>query len=202
MMRATAERSSNIATHQRRTLPAPLPANSLTPAPHNAVRRKASCACGGGCPRCRSRSSVQTKLNISAPGDRFEREADGAAARVMDSTAAHSLRRKPAPESGAGVAEAPDFVRQLGPGRPLDAGARDFFEPRFGRDFGGVRVHADGRAAESAREFDAQAYTVGRDVVFDAGRYAPETPAGRQLLAHELAHVAQNESRGASPTRA
>ncbi len=204
MMLATAERSSDIAAHLGRMRPAPLPevaagpTNSLTPAPHDVVRRKASCACGGGCPHCRSQQPVQTKLNVSAPGDRSEREADGTAARVMDSQAAPTLRRKPAPDTGAGVVEAPDFVRQLGPGRPLDAGTRDFFEPRFGQDFGGVRVHADGRAAESAREFDAQAYTVGRDVVFDAGRYAPETPAGRGLLAHELAHVAQNESRGAS----
>jgi hypothetical protein len=82
------------------------------------------------------------------------------------------------------------------PGQPLDAATRRFMEPRFGHDFGGVRVHADGRAAESARAVNARAYTVGRDIVFEAGHYAPQTPAGRQLLAHELTHVAQQSGGG------
>jgi hypothetical protein len=65
-------------------------------------------------------------------------------------------------------------------------------ESRFGADFSGVRVHDDARAAESARAVDAHAYAVGRDVVFAAGRYAPGTPAGDRLLAHELAHTLQD----------
>lgn len=64
-------------------------------------------------------------------------------------------------------------------------------EPRFGHDFSEVRVHADARAAESARAVNALAYTVGRDVVFDTDRYAPATAGGRMLLAHELTHVVQ-----------
>ncbi|MFL5801675.1 MAG: DUF4157 domain-containing protein [Roseiflexaceae bacterium] len=76
-------------------------------------------------------------------------------------------------------------------GQPLDAGARAFMEPRFGRDFSGVRVHTGARAAESARAMHALAYTVGRDVVFGAGQYAPATLAGQRLLAHELAHTIQ-----------
>jgi hypothetical protein len=64
-------------------------------------------------------------------------------------------------------------------------------ESRFGRDFSKVRVHADLKAAESARAVNALAYTVGRDVVFGAGQYTPSTREGRQLLAHELAHVLQ-----------
>lgn len=94
--------------------------------------------------------------------------------------------------SGATVSD--DFMRSLGPGEPLDAGARDFFEPRFGYDFGGVRVHSDARSAESAHALNASAYTVGSDVVFGAGEYAPSSRAGRQLLAHELAHVVQQTS--------
>ena len=66
-----------------------------------------------------------------------------------------------------------------------------YFEPRFGRDFSGVRVHTDSRAAASARRLNARAYTLGQDVVFDAGQFAPETQEGRRLLAHELAHVVQ-----------
>ena len=83
------------------------------------------------------------------------------------------------------------------PGQPLDASARSFMEPRFGHDFSGVRVHADDRAATSARAVNALAYTVGRDVVFGAGQYAPGTIAGKRLLAHELTHVVQ-QSRAAS----
>jgi hypothetical protein len=64
-------------------------------------------------------------------------------------------------------------------------------EPRFGHDFSGVRVHTDRKAAESARAVNAEAYTVGRDVVFGAGRYAPGTGEGHRLIAHELAHVLQ-----------
>lgn len=101
------------------------------------------------------------------------------------------LQRRP-----GGVAEpstVPPIVHEaLGsPGRPLDAKTRAFFEPRFGHDFGRVRVHADAKAAESARAVGALAYTVGRDVVFGADRYAPRTSTGRQLLAHELTHVVQ-----------
>jgi outer membrane protein OmpA-like peptidoglycan-associated protein len=64
-------------------------------------------------------------------------------------------------------------------------------EQRFGADFSGVRVHDDARAAESARAVDAHAYTVGSDLVFGAGRWAPGTAAGDRLLAHELAHTLQ-----------
>ncbi len=64
-------------------------------------------------------------------------------------------------------------------------------EPRFGRDFSQVRVHDDGRAAHSAKAVGALAYTVGNNVVFGSGQYAPETPHGRELLAHELTYVVQ-----------
>ena len=69
-------------------------------------------------------------------------------------------------------------------------------EPRFGQDFSGVRVHTDDKAAASARAVNARAYTVGRDVVFGAGRYVPGTKAGKELLAHELTHVAQQTVSG------
>jgi GH24 family phage-related lysozyme (muramidase) len=76
-------------------------------------------------------------------------------------------------------------------GRPLDAATRAFMEPRFGHDFSRVRVHTDVPAADSARAVDALAYTVGHQVVFGTGQYAPATTAGQRLLAHELAHVVQ-----------
>jgi hypothetical protein len=76
-------------------------------------------------------------------------------------------------------------------GQPLDPGIRSFMEPRFGHDFSRVRIHADGSSAEAAAAVEAHAFTVGRDVVFASGRYAPNTRAGQRLLAHELAHVVQ-----------
>jgi hypothetical protein len=66
-------------------------------------------------------------------------------------------------------------------------------EPRFGHDFSGVRVHTDAKSAESARAVNAMAYTVGQDVVFASGQYVPQAGAGRWLLAHELAHVIQQQ---------
>lgn len=66
-------------------------------------------------------------------------------------------------------------------------------EQRLGHDFGNVRVHSDAQAAESAQALGAKAYTVGRHVVFDAARYAPQTAEGQRLMAHELAHVAQQQ---------
>ena len=78
-----------------------------------------------------------------------------------------------------------------GSGAPLDRGVRSYMEPRFGADFGGVRIHAGSEAAGSARALNARAFTVGRHVVFGAGEYRPESDAGRRLLAHELTHVVQ-----------
>lgn len=95
-------------------------------------------------------------------------------------------------------------IRSLrGGGQPLSEADRSFFEPRFGQDFSQVRIHTDGQAAETARAVNARAFTVGRNVVFEAGQYAPETIIGRRLLTHELTHVVQQSalpSHGATPT--
>ena len=80
---------------------------------------------------------------------------------------------------------------------PIQEPVRAQMETRFGADFSAVRIHVNATAAESARTIGAAAYTVGRDIVFSAGRYQPHGSAGRQLLAHELAHVVQ-QSRGGS----
>ena len=101
------------------------------------------------------------------------------------------LQRKAA--GGTGPAIAPPSVHEVlrSPGQPLDRDARSFFEPRFGHDFSKVRVHADEKAIQSAHDVNALAYTVGNNVVFGNSRISPRTNAGRQLLAHELAHVVQ-----------
>jgi hypothetical protein len=79
------------------------------------------------------------------------------------------------------------------PGQPLDSETRAFMEPRFGSDLSGVRVHTDRKAAESAAAVNALAYSVGRHVVFASGRYSPASTEGRSLIAHELAHVVQQD---------
>jgi hypothetical protein len=76
-------------------------------------------------------------------------------------------------------------------GRLLDARTRAFMESRFRHDFSRVRIHTGGAASAAARALDARAFCLGRDIVFGPGQYAPETPSGRRLLAHELTHVVQ-----------
>jgi Domain of unknown function (DUF4157) len=102
-----------------------------------------------------------------------------------------------------GVTALPPVVREVvtSPGRPLDGATRSDMEPRFGWDFSHVRVHTDGHAAQSARAVGARAYTVGSHVVFGVGQPSPQNLDGRQMLAHELAHVVQAEAAIVRPSR-
>jgi hypothetical protein len=102
------------------------------------------------------------------------------------------------PTPAATVEGMPTIVKSVlqSSGQPLDPATRSYMESRFGEDFSGVRVHTDGKAAESARAVNANAYTVRQDIVFNKGRYAPETIAGKQLLGHELTHAAQQMRNG------
>jgi hypothetical protein len=81
-----------------------------------------------------------------------------------------------------------------GGGQALDAPVRAMMEEHLGADLSSVRVHTDGTADASARSVGAEAYTVGTDVVFAAGRYSPDTESGQRVLAHELTHVVQQRS--------
>ncbi|MBW4643003.1 MAG: DUF4157 domain-containing protein [Goleter apudmare HA4340-LM2] len=81
-----------------------------------------------------------------------------------------------------------------GGGQPLAEDTRGFFESRFGYDFGGVRVHTGSQADEASRNLNAQAFTIGRDIFFGAGKYEPQTHQGKWLLAHELTHTLQQRS--------
>jgi hypothetical protein len=94
------------------------------------------------------------------------------------------------------LSDVPPIVHEVltSSGQPLDANTRAFMESRFGHDFGNVRVHADARAADSAHAVHANAYTLGHNIVFGANKYAPTSHAGRQLLAHELAHTIQQRA--------
>lgn len=188
------------------------------------------CACGGTpgptgeCAACRRKrllgkptDTLQTKLRINEPGDKFEQEADRVAATVMRMADPH-LQRQGLPKTaktGEGHAllqmkpimqrqasdspaqtSAPAIVNDVLtlPGKPLDAATRAFMEPRFGYDFSHVRVHSDSQAVRSAQAVNAQAYTVGANIVFGTNSYAPTTADGQRLLAHELVHVVQQSA--------
>lgn len=107
----------------------------------------------------------------------------------------NELRRTEAGPGEAAGREAPDIVHAAlrSAGQPLDTASRTFFEPRFGQDFSRVRVHTSAVAARSARAVGARAYAFGSDIVFASGQYAPHSRVGARLLAHELAHVVQQD---------
>lgn len=107
-----------------------------------------------------------------------------------------TLQRK-AVDGAVGVEEVPPIVHEVlrSPGEPLDSDTREFMESRFEEDFSQVRIHRDGRSAEAAGQVNALAYTVKNDVVFGKGQYKPGTHEGKHLIAHELAHVIQQDGR-------
>ena len=78
-----------------------------------------------------------------------------------------------------------------GQGQPLDESTRALLEPKFGHSFGNIRIFADDHAAKSAQALHANAYTVGSNIVFNAGRYQPDSSDGQRLIAHELTHTVQ-----------
>jgi len=161
------------------------------------VRR---CACGGApgvdgeCAACRAkrlqRSLLRAPLEVGPAGDEFEREAEQAADAVARGTHANGLRRSPL---GTQASSAPQPIG-LGAGKSLPQSERAFMQDRLGHDFRSVRIHTGEQAADAAHAVEARAFTVGSDVVFGAGQYAPGTAAGRRLLAHELTHVAQGDT--------
>lgn len=176
------------------------------------LQRKCACGnhitTGGECAGCaKKKMGLQRKLAIGASNDPLEQEADRIADRVLampapaaDSRVFLHIQRYSEP-SGGQVNAVPDAVTQTlaAHGSPLEPALRQDMEHRFGHDFSQVKIHADGAAGQSARAVNAQAYTVGSDIVFGAGRFAPATHAGRRLLAHELTHVIQ-QSAGRVPS--
>jgi hypothetical protein len=139
---------------------------------------------------------IQTRPRIDRPGDEYEREADRVSEQVMrvSETPEHErMQTRRLETSDSKPTAVPAIVHEVlrSAGESLDPATRAFMEPRFGHDFSQVRVHTDSKAAESARDLDANAYTVGRNIVFGADQFRPETRAGRRLLTHELTHVVQ-----------
>lgn len=158
--------------------------------------------------------TLQAKLDVRPADDAFEREADAVAQRVVEGGSAPPIsrlggaggQRRTAPEPAA---PAPATLRSAeGQGTPLPPALRAAWEPRFGASLADVRVHTGPAAHQLSRSLNAQAFTHGRDIFFSAGRYAPDTRGGQDLLAHELAHVVQQRGgtrgvqRKAEPTKA
>lgn len=161
--------------------------------------------------------AIQAKLAINKPGDEYEQEVDriseqmvhmpepqlqracacgGSCSTCQEESQDHEHERLQTKRVGASDSRqtaVPSIVREVlrSPGQPLDRETRGFMEPRFGHDFSRVRVHTGAAAGQSAQGVNAHAYTVGHDIVFGVGRFAPETQEGRRLLAHELTHVVQ-----------
>jgi hypothetical protein len=136
-------------------------------------------------PHVESGTTLQRKCSCGASGD-----SGGECEKCKKEKEGETLQRK---ATGPAGLAAPPVVHEAlnSPGQPLDPATRRLMETRFGHDFSKVRVHTDSTAAESARSINALAYTVGSDVVFGTGGYAPGTSQGNRLLAHELAHTIQ-----------
>jgi len=198
---------SKALANKAKAEPVSIATEAITPINAQSIQRKADCACGGSCPRCQAQApGIQPKLSISEPGDPYEQEADRVADQVMrmpdqqiqrqerneedDDTL---IQQKSAGDVAPGVSASTAAVIQSlkGGGHPLPKSTRGFFESRIGADFSSVRVHNDTHAADATKSVKARAFTLGNDVVFGAGEYAPDTLPGKKLLAHELTHVVQ-----------
>jgi Domain of unknown function (DUF4157) len=172
----------------RRARPA---SGAAAPASVAAQAAKGACTCGGRCPRCED-ARIYPKLTPTLA----TRQADDPLERDADRIAERALRAESDAAPGADIAALAGRGDDLAPsgGRPLERGAREDMEARFGADLGAVRVHSGPNAARAAEHYDARAYAAGRNIVFGEGEYAPQSTDGRRLLAHELAHVVQQSA--------
>lgn len=176
------------------------------------IMHSASCACGGGCARCNYKNNnslgiLQAKLQVGASHDIYEQEADRVANEVMatpmhkiiGNNSAPRIQRLTNQTTGQESTAPPSVENALsGSGRSLDTELQQDMSQRFGQDFSEVRIHTGAAAEKSAQEISAHAYTVGRNIVFGAGQFAPASPQGKRLLAHELTHVVQQRGNTSS----
>lgn len=150
-------------------------------------------------PLVRQKVKATPKLKADSSSDARESEADRAAQDVRqskDGTAPAVMQKVNRVSDGeslvGGLVERRLGTSKAG-GDPLPAPTRELMEEKFGADFGGVRVHTDAQASNTAESFNANAFTSGNDIYFNKGVYDPATVEGRGLLAHELTHVVQQK---------
>jgi hypothetical protein len=143
----------------------------------------------------------QLLAKVSSPGDPAELEAEQVARNVVkmgvplstprvDDKAHHEMVHRSADPAAGSPHPAPVDIGVTG-GAPLPAGVRSFMEPRFGADFGNVRVHTGEAAAQQSAALHAHAFTVGQHIFFGRGQFQPESAHGKELMAHELTHTVQ-----------
>jgi hypothetical protein len=177
--------------------------------------------------RDESSSFFQRKLTVGPSNDKYEQEADAVAEKVVQSksegnnffkptisTLSHIQRKCAAceeeekqiqrKESGSNVSDhsSSSLISEAvgGRGNAMDYNTRSYMEDRFGYNFSDVKIHTGSVAAKSADAINAHAYTTSNNIVFNNGKYNPETTTGKQLLAHELTHVIQQKSANPSST--
>jgi hypothetical protein len=183
------------------------------------LQRKCKCgshAPGGGlCLTCQRKqdAGVRPRLEAVNADDIHEREADRVADQIVSAkatveTAPEAKMATPRiqrftghPNAQTGVESASVDRALADPGRPLEPGIRQEMEQHFSHDFSRLRVYTGPGAAASARDMDAKAYAIGRNIVFGEGQFALHTHEGRHLLAHELTHVVQQQGGNASMQR-
>jgi hypothetical protein len=147
--------------------------------------------------------SNETKISNPAVNNSIQRKCPGCkkGIKIEKEEEEEKLQKKEA--SGSTPEVTPELESGInaghGGGQPLPESARAFFEPRFGHDFSGVRVHSDVISADTAKSINARAFTIGQNISFGAGEYSQETTLGRKLLAHELTHVVQQTATTTSP---
>jgi hypothetical protein len=165
---------------------------------------------------------VQAKLKVGEPDDRYEREADAVAERVVQQL---KLPQQLLANANGGVGDTPDVqtnpdVSSVAPatggvgvsaeieaainqakggGQPLEPGLQRLLSQAIGNDFSLVRIHTDAKANQLNRSIGARAFTTGRDIFFKQGLYRPHSPNGQKLIAHEMTHVMQQQT-GNSPS--
>ena len=160
-----------------------------------------------------TQNSIQAKLKVNAARDRCEREADRVADKVLrqqipveENEKVNFQVRPLLPASGDQRevhAELESRLRRSkGSGQPIPDSIRDLAEPRVKYDFSKIQLHRDNAAAQMNLALGARAFTLGRDIYFGVGQYAPQSTEGKRLLLHELTHVMQQTGGAPSDTTA
>lgn len=168
------------------------------------VQLKPICPCDGGCPSCEG--VIQPKLIVDQPRNMYEQEADRVAEQVLRIPESQVLQQPneeqilqtkniPAQTSEVNLNLVACINAVKSSGQPLATSTRAFFEPRFRYNFINVRVHTDAEASTLTDKLNALAFTAGQDIFFRRGEYQPDSSYGREVLAHELTHVVQQQGR-------
>ncbi|MEA5485179.1 MULTISPECIES: DUF4157 domain-containing protein [Pseudanabaena] len=180
--------------------PPPEPASSVQRKPENRLKAIAQ------------NRSIQAKLAIGEPNDKYEKEADDTASKVVQQIntpiqnqsiqrdalpQGNKLRKKPLQRrenvgGGDASTELESSIQSArGGGQPLAANLQRSMGQAMGADFSGVKVHTDSQSDQLNQSIQAKAFTTGQDVFFRQGAYEPSSRGGQELIAHELTHVVQ-----------